>query len=71
MQRGLLGSHDSCRPTRMVGELADGWTKQDEEEWDEAIKVMTDKLINHPGFKQTGPNKVTLAVVANIVLVQK
>ncbi|MCJ1325227.1 hypothetical protein MMC10_001889 [Thelotrema lepadinum] len=55
----------------MVGEPSPGWTKGDEESWDEAIRLMIEKLESHPGCKKTGPTAADLELSATILIAEK
>lgn len=54
-----------------IGRPRSGWTKEDDERWDEAIAKYEELLPKEPGYQVDGDGNVTLTGTAQIVIVRK
>lgn len=54
-----------------IGQPAGGWTKEDEERWDEAVAKYKEILMKKDGFYVDGDGKITLVAIAHIAIVKK
>ncbi|KAH8756363.1 S-adenosyl-L-methionine-dependent methyltransferase [Diaporthe sp. PMI_573] len=54
-----------------IGRPKSGWTKEDDEKWDEAIAKYEELLPKEPGYQVDGDGNVTLTGTAQIVIVRK
>lgn len=55
----------------VIGQPKGGWTKEDDEKWDEAVAKYKELLPNEPGYQVDKDGNVTLKATAQIVVVRK
>jgi ubiquinone/menaquinone biosynthesis C-methylase UbiE len=51
-----------------IGETADGWHKEDEDEWDHCVEVATKCLREHPGYVELEDGTVKIHLIAAVAI---